>query len=59
LTRLSDTLKDHKKGAHAMEQLLQMFKDFIEACEQSNPNKEFIINSLIAFLYEAKDLEEE
>lgn len=41
-----------------MEQLLQMFKDFIEATEQSNPTKEFIINSLIAFLYETKELEE-
>lgn len=39
--------------------LLQLFKDFIEACEQTTPTKEFIINSLIAFLYEAKDLEEE
>ena len=47
------------KEQYTMEQLLQMFKDFIEACEQSTPNKEFIINSLIAFLYEAKDLEEE
>lgn len=40
------------------QQLLQLFKDFLEACEQSKPTKEFIINSLIAFLYEAKDLEE-
>jgi hypothetical protein len=42
-----------------MEQMLQMFKDFIEVCEQEPVTKEFIINSLIAFLYEAKDLEEE
>ena len=40
------------------QQLLQMFKDFILVCEQPYVTKEFIINSLIAFLYEAKELEE-
>ena len=42
-----------------MEQLLQLFKDFILVCEQQPVTKEFIINSLIAFLNDAKDLEEE
>lgn len=46
------------KEQYTIEQMLQMFKDFVEACEQSTPTKEFIINSLIAFLYEAKELEE-
>ena len=42
-----------------MEQLIQMLKDFVEVCEQDPVTKEFIISSLIAFLYEAKELEEE
>ena len=47
------------KEQYTIQEMLQMFKDFVEACEQSQPTKEFIMNSLIAFLYDATELEEE